>query len=385
MYSISDLIQKIYMDLFQDDPINVTLWLSMLEHDIKRVRDKEKVLSFSDWSQLSEISTYDDEWINEFQFELTKRAFEFNLPRCARLLFEIGNYRKDISRLIKIVNAAISNSSLECIDILLTFYRHPGEAIFIGGATFLSQALMLGNKIVADHLLSVHNVHPDGHKVIDSFGNLEDYSTIDYTTDSSSCLVYIMISPYLTILEKLDMMSFAISKGATPLGFAPDAVCFDSPIQVAASINVVLLEYFRSIGVDPHQNESDLLYYAVSSKASFTQKQKIIDVLLDKCDYDVNYISNNSIFSVIEWAVIKNGKDAINTIQYLIERGARYDTDHLMTLAQEYDHHDLRNMLFHDMNGSLELYNDLLVKEKELTPDKEGDTNVYVYFPDTEY
>ena len=89
MYSITSLIQNIYMDLFQDDPINVTLGLSFLQEDLRRIKDKETILSFDDWAQLSEIKTYDDEWIEEFQFDLTKRAFQFNLPKCAKVLFEI--------------------------------------------------------------------------------------------------------------------------------------------------------------------------------------------------------------------------------------------------------------------------------------------------------
>ena len=372
------------MDLFQDDPVNVTLGLSFLQEDLRRIKDKETILSFDDWAQLSEIKTYDDEWIEEFQFDLTKRAFQFNLRKCAKVLFEISNYKDETSKLLSIIKAAVDNNSLDCIDELIGFFSHPDADLFdVGGLTLYSHVLYLGNKIVAEHLLNTYHVNPDGLKV-DFEGTYEDYSDVISTREHGSCLVYIMTSPYMTNLEKLDMLSFAISKGASPLGHS-QADCFDSPIQVAASLNVVLLEFFLSLGVDPNQKRHEVIFSAVSSKAEFKQKHKILQVLLNKRDVDINQISPKMGCSVIEWATIQNGTDAMETINYLIERGADHNPDLLMSLADDYEHYELRDSIFKELHCSEELYKELVQQEKEKRIQVYGKPKIHLFFPQKEY
>jgi hypothetical protein len=48
MISINDRIKQIYLDLFQDDPVYVTLGLSFLQDDLQRVKDKSSILCFND-------------------------------------------------------------------------------------------------------------------------------------------------------------------------------------------------------------------------------------------------------------------------------------------------------------------------------------------------
>jgi hypothetical protein len=369
----------------QDDPVYVTLGLSFLQEDLRRIKDKETILSFDDWAQLSEIKTYDDEWIEEFQFGLTKRAFQFNLPKCAKVLFEISTYKDETSKLLSIIKAAVNNNSLDCIDELIGFFSHPDSDLFgVGGPTLYSHVLYLGNKIVAEHLLNTYHVNPDGLKV-DFEGTYEDYSHYISTREHGSCLIYIMTSPYMTNLEKLDMLSFAISKGSSPLGHSPEADCFDSPIQVASSLNVVLLEFFLSLGVDPNQKRHEAIFSAVSSQADFDQKHKILQVLLNKCDVDINQISPKMGCSVIEWATIQNGTDAMETINYLIERGADHNPDLLMSLADDYEHYELRDSIFKELHCSEELYKELVQQEKEKRIQEDGKPKIHLFFPQKEY
>ena len=369
----------------QDDPVYVTLGLSFLQEDLRKIKDKETILSFDDWAQLSEIKTYDDEWIEEFQFDLTKRAFQFNLPKCAKVLFEISTYMDETSKLLSIIKAAVDNNSLDCIYILVGFLKHPDSDLFlVGGLTLYSHVLYLGNKIVAEHLLNTYHVNPDGLKV-DFEGTYEDYSDYISTREHGSCLVYIMTSPYMTNIEKLDLLNFAISKGASPLGHSPEADCFDSPIQVASSLDVVFLEFFLSMGVDPNQKRHEAIFSAVSSQASFDQKHKILQVLLNTCKVDINQVLPKTGCSVIEWAVIQNGRDAMKTINYLIERGADHNPDLLMSLADDYEHYELKEDIYSQLHCSEKLYKELVQKEKEKRTQDEGKPKIHLFFPQKEY
>ena len=194
-----------------------------------------------------------------------------------------------------------------------------------------------------------------------------------------------MTSPYMTNLEKLDMLSFAISKGASPLGHSPEADCFDSPIQVAASLNIVFLEFFLSLGFDPNQKRHEAIFSAVSSQASFDQKHKILQVLLNTCKADINQVSPKTGCSVIEWAIIQNGTDAIETIKYLIERGADCNADLLMSLAHDYEHFELRDSIFKELHCSENLYKELVHQEKEKSSQDDGKPKIHFFFPQKEY
>jgi hypothetical protein len=388
MHSISNRIKNIYFDLFQDDFVYVALGLSLLQEDLRRIKDKETILSFDDWAQFSEIKTYDDEWIEEFQFDLTKRAFQFNLPKCAKVLFEISTYKEQTSKLLSIIKAAVDNNSLDCIDVLVSFFPHPDSDLFVfGGPTLYSHVLYLGNKTIAEYLLKKHNVNPDGLKVVNSEGEYEDYSDVISTREHGSCLVWIMTSPYMTNLEKLDMLSFAISKGASPLGHSQEADCFDSPIQVAASLHVVFLEFFLSLGIDPNQKRHEAIFSAVSSQASFDQKHKILQILLNTCKVDINQVSPKTGCSVIEWCIIQNGTDAMKTIKYLIDRGADHNPDHLLSLAHDYEYYELREEIYSQLHCSEKLYKDLVQQEKEKKQNKKNDdtTKIHLFFPQKEY
>ena len=387
--SINDRIKHIYLDLIVlDDPIYVTLGLSFLKDELLRVKDKSSILCFSDWAQLSEITTYDDNWLEEFQFDLTKRAFEFGL-NCAEVLFMIGGYKADTDRFLTLVNTAIENNSLESIDVLIGFLIHPEAELYLGGPNLLSQSFLKGRKIVVDHLLTKYNMNPDGMKTIDASGKYEDYSDVEFTIDLGS-LGYIMTSPYLTYLEKIDMMSYAISKGASPLGHSPEADCFDPPIAIAASIHIVLLDYFISLGIATEYSGLKLAYAAVSSKAPFNEKEKILNRLFEIYDIDVNQRSEEKGYSLIEYAMMKNGKDALETLEYLINKGSVYDADNLIQIAHTSRQYELRDELFYKLGGSTSLYNDLVDEEKELMRKEEesrlsGKPRIWVVLPEKEY
>ena len=389
MISINDRIKQIYLDLFQDDPVYVTLGLSFLQDDLQRVKDKSSVLCFSDWAQLSEITTYDDSWIEEFQFDLTKRAFEFGL-NCAEVLLMIGGYKADTDRFLTLVNTAIENNCLESIDVLIGFLIHPEAELYLGGPNLLSQSFLKGRKIVVDHLLTKYNMNPDGHITTDSFGNFEQFEEIITTSHMGSSLCYIMISPFLSIIEKLDIISYAISKGATPFGHSPNADCFDPPIAVAASIHIVLLDYFISLGIASEYSGLELAYAAVSSKAPFNEKEKILNRLFEIYDIDVNQRSEEKGYSLIEYAMMKNGKDALETLEYLINKGSVYDADNLIQIAHTSRQYELRDELFYKLGGSTSLYNDLIDEEKEIMRKEEesrlsGKPRIWVVFPEKEY
>lgn len=387
MRSISDLTQTIYMDLFIDDPLNVSIGFTRLNQELKKVDNQETMVLFDDWTDLSNGKMYDDEWTKELHFDLTKRAFQFNLHQSAWHLFEEGEYKNQSQRFLELTYIAIDNASLKCIDIIAHSLIHPGAELYVGGPTLLSYALSMGSLIVAEYLYQ-HGLHPDGLKVIDAQGTFEDYSDVDFTVEYGSCLVYIMTSPHLSLLEKNQMMRYVISNwGVNPNGHSPQATCFDSPIQVAASIHICLLEFFLSLEVDINYSIDELIFYAVSSKACFDQKQKILELLIDEYDIDINKASERTGYSPVEWATLKNGKDAYETVNYLIERGAVYDVNTLMELAQEHHHFGLRDTLYHELYGSEGIYQDLLNQEVEIraTLAGDGEPRIIVVFPEKGY
>ena len=387
MRSISDLTQTIYMDLFIDDPLKVSRGFTRLNQELKKVDNQETMVLFDDWTELSHGITYDDEWTKELHFDLTKRAFQFNLHQCAMHLFDEGNYKNQSQRFLELTNIAIDNASLKSIEIIADSLIHPGAELYLGGPTLLSYALSMGSLIVAEYLHQ-NGLHPDGLKVIDIQGTFEDYSDVDFTVEYGSCLVYIMTSPHLSLIEKILIMRYVLSNwGVNPNGHSPQATCFDLPIQVAASIHICLLEFFLSLEMDINYSIDELIFYAVSSKASFDQKQKILELLIDECDIDINKVSERTGYSPVEWATLKNGKDAYETVSYLIERGAIYDVDTLMELAQEHHHFALRDTLHHELQGSEGIYQDLLNQEVEIraTLAGNGEPRIIVVFPEKGY
>jgi hypothetical protein len=93
---------------------------------------------------------------------------------------------------------------------------------------------------------------------------------------------------------------------------------------------------------------------------------------------------------VIEWTVIKNGRDTIEVVQYLIDKGADYDPDNLISLAQSNGHYLLRDLLYTRLDGSVSLYNVFVAEEKELKKKEEesyisNEPRVWVIFPEKEY
>jgi hypothetical protein len=72
--SIDNLIQKIYLDLFQDDATKTILGITFLELDLNKLKEQAVILEFSDWANLSEIRKYDKDWISEFTLDLLKRS-----------------------------------------------------------------------------------------------------------------------------------------------------------------------------------------------------------------------------------------------------------------------------------------------------------------------
>jgi hypothetical protein len=248
----------------------------------------------------------------------------------------------------------------------------------------------MGNLKVASHMLSTYECHPDGLKVIDVSGTREDYSDVIHTVDYGGCLVYVMVSAFIDDTEKLHMLNYALNNGAGIHGHSQEAECFDSPIQVACSMKSTFLEFFLSMGLTKSYSGIELLYFAVSSKAPYKEKVKIIDRLFQVYDIDLNLNGKNKDSSVIEWAIIKNGRDTIEVIQYLIERGAEYDPDNLISLAQSNGHYLLRDLLYTRLDCSVSLYNKLVseeeeIKKKEVESYFSNEPRVWVVFPEKKY
>ena len=158
-------------------------------------------------------------------------------------------------------------------------------------------------------------------------------------------------------------------------------------IKVAASLNVVFLEFFLSLGIDPNQKRHEAIFSAVSSQASFDQKHKILQVLINTCKVDINQVSPKTGCSVIEWSIIQNGTDAIETIKYLIDRGADHNPDLLMSLAHDYEYYDLKEKIYSQLHCSEKLYKELVQKEKEKKQNKKNDgkPKIHLFFPQKEY
>jgi hypothetical protein len=107
-------------------------------------------------------------------------------------------------------------------------------------------------------------------------------------------------------------------------------------------------------------------------------------------DIDLNANIQGENVSIIENAVLSNGKDTLKTIQYLAEKGATFDPNRLMYLAHEKVRYELRDSIYLSFECSQDLYHQLLDEEKQLMEDeierkKTGKSKVWVVFPVKEY
>jgi hypothetical protein len=390
--SIDHLIQKIYLDLFQDDATKTILGITFLELDLNKLKDQSAILEFSDWANLSEIRKYDKDWISEFTLDLLKRSIQFDLSNCFKALCEYCGYGKEDDSFYYLIEQAIHNSSIKCIDYLVSKLPHPDYEIFPGSGTLYTRSLMMGNLKVASHMLSTYKCHPDGLKVIDESGTREDYRDVIDTVDSGSILTSIMISPYINDIDKLHMMDYALSNEANIQGHSPSPLteCFDSPIEVACSIKKIFLDYFLSLGISKSYTGIELMYPTVCSKAPFEDKVKVIDRLFEVYDIDVNLIPKKRQVPLVQYAIIKNRKDSLETVLYLILKGAYYDADNLIQLAHDNRHYELRDALFSSLEGSVSLYNTMqeeerILKQKESQYLNSNEPKVWVIFPEKDY
>lgn len=392
---INELVQDVYINLFGENPKELVFSLSKLQHYIRRVKNKKSILVFSDWAQLSNVDNYSNSWFDSLIDDLFLRALEFNLLESAITLSSMTDFLEDSHSLYKALRVTIKNNSFNCFDFLIENYLcHPDSEVF-PGQTIYSIALSMGSKSICTHLLDKYKdqVHPCGLKMIchnEGFSR-EDYSDVIQTVELSSSISYLLVSNELNNLEKLDMISFAIENGANVLGHSPFSE-LDRPLNIAASKHVVLMEYLLdSFDLDANEDRRELIFSAVASLASAEEKKKIILSLRGKYSADINIVSRKYGYTPIEFAIINHRReDTIETILLLIELGAKYSTDDLMTLANEWSHYTLRDELYTHLYASEEKYLELCQIEKELEEKEEqrrnnGERNVYIFFPENQY
>jgi hypothetical protein len=75
----------------------------------------------------------------------------------------------------------------------------------------------------------------------------------------------------------------------------------------------------------------------------------------------------------------------MKTINYFIDRGADYYPDHLMSLADDYEHFELRDSIFKELHCSENLYKELVQKEKEKRTQDDGKPKIHLFFPQKVY
>ena len=390
---INGLVQDVDINLFAENSKELVFSLSKLQHYIRRVKNKKSILIFSDWAQLSKVDNYSESWFDSLIEDLFLRSLEFNLLISAITLSNMTDFLENSHELYKALRITIKNNSLNCFDFLVeNYFCHPDSELF-PGQTIYSIALSLGAKSACLHLIDKYNVHPCGLKMIchnEGFSR-EDYSDVIQTVQLSSSISYILVSTELNNLEKLDMISFAIENGANVLGHSPFSE-LDRPLNIAASKNVVLMEYLLDrFDLDANEDRRELIFSAVASLACVEEKKKIILSLRGKYSADINIVSSKHGYTPIQYAIINHrSEDTIDTILFLIELGTKYDVDYLMTLANEWSHHTLTKQLYTQLNGSKEKYLELVQIEKELQEKEElrrnnGERNVYIFFPENQY
>ena len=389
---IDELTQRMYMNLFEENPKELVYSLSKLQNYIKTIKDKKLILQFSDWANLSNID-YDDGWFTSLLDDILLRALEFDLLESTIVLSKMSDFLDDEHNFYAALRLVIKNNSFNSLNFLISEYLcHPDSEI-LPGLTLYSMSLSMQNKLVCKRLIEKYNVNIDGLKMIchsEGFSR-EDYSDVIQTIEISSCLGYIFISTELSVLEKIDMTAFAIEMGADVLGHSPTSE-LDRPLNIAAATSVVLMEYLLdTFDLDANEDRRELIFSAVASLACVEEKKKIILSLRGKYSADINIVSSKHGYTPIEYAIINHRReDTIETIQLLIELGAKYYTDDLMTLANEWSHYTLRDELYSHLHASKEKYLELVQIEKELQEKEElrrnnGERNLYIFFPENQY
>jgi hypothetical protein len=376
--SIEHRIRKCYQDLYRNDEADLITGLALLEFEIKQSKDVP-ILEFSDWELVNKNKhpkNNRQDWYLEFAMDLLARSARFNLIDSFTALYEFLGMNKDKPSFMTILENAIEYSSLDIIDYLMSTLTHPDVSISDTGMTIYAQSLVMGNPIIAEHLLTTYSCNADGMSVFDD-GTLMDYTGVIETGHSSSILVSIMISTCLNDFEKLSMMNFAVSKGASVNGYSQSQeACFDSPLGVASCLNIDFVDYLISIGASPDGSE---LFLAIdSNKTSFEQKRDIIEVYF-AMGFDVNIVSKEG-YSLLEQTIISNSRNASEMIDYLILIGDEYDSNDwnsLLILANERNSFSLRDHLFLNYGGSSSLYSNLLLDEESYWEENGRRNNEY--------
>lgn len=391
MTVLNKQIQIIYYALFHDDSDSVISGLTQLRVSFDKLISSTSVLDFSDWMILSDIQKSNPQWLDIFIRRLIYYAFEFDLPNCAEMLILFNDFLSDEKNFLSVLDIAIENTSIKCIDILIKHLGHPDAELYLGGPTMLAHTLSKGNKIIANYLYDNYNVHPDGLKTLVESGFREKYDDVIQTMELNSVLSYIIISE-LEIPKKLEMLQFAMTNGANIKGHSPTAECFDHPIQVAASVSAVIMEYLldMEVGLDANEPGRELIFSAVRSKAPFEEKKKIIDSLYYNYGANINLYSPNLDNTPVTWAVAEGSTDCVPTVKYLMSLGAVVMPDSLLKIATKNRHYRLRDEIYRDreLECSEEVYIDCLEMEKVNKAEyshSDGNGRIFVIFPEKVY
>lgn len=389
MTVLNKQIQFIYYALFNDDGESVINGLSELRVTFEQLITNSSVLDFSDWMILSDLQQSNPQWFEIFIKRLIYYAFKFDLPTSAEMLLLLNNFLSDEKYFLSFLNLAIENSSFKCIDILINQIGHADAEIYLGGPTLLAYTYSKGNKFLIDYLITHHNVHPDGKKYLVEEGHWEDYSDIIQTQEMGSVICYIITSD-LEITKKLDLIHFALLNNANIKGHTPSAWCFDHPIQVAASVSVVLMNYLldMEVGLDPNEPGRELIFSAVRSKAPFEEKKKIIDSLYFNYGANINLYSHTLDNTPVTWAVSEGSTDCVPTVKYLMYLGAVVMPDSLLRIATRNKNYQLRDEIYKEFDCSEEVYRDCLEMEKKNKAENsysDGNGKIYVIFPEKIY
>ena len=374
--SIEHRIRKCYQDLYRNDEADLITGLALLEFEMKNSNDTS-ILEFSDWELVNKNKhpkNNRQDWYLEFAMDLLARSARFNLIDSFTALYEFLGMNKDKPSFMTILENAIEYSSLDIIDYLMITLTHPDVSISDTGMTIYAQSLVMGNPIIAEHLLTTYSCNADGMSVFDD-GTLMDYTDVIETGHSSSILVSIMLSTYLNEFEKLSMMNIAVNNGAKVHWHSKED-CFDSPLGVASCLNIEFVNYLIAMGAIP--DGSELFLAIISSKTSFEEKKDIMEVYFEM-GFDVNIVSKEG-YSLLEQTIISNSRNASEMIDYLILIGGEYDSNDwnsLLILANERNSFQLRDHLFLNYGGSSSLYSNLLLDEESFWKDNWRGNNEY--------
>lgn len=263
-------------------------------------------------------------WDEENPIKALGLAFYLDFPLCAKLLINGGTDLLSTQLIPKkrhTIEEAFKNGNHLCIPLIVSLFSHIDNVSHAGIGNLLSIAATHQNKKAIDMLISL-GANPDGKCTVDD-------SFIDY---EHGVLNRIILSKLQTE-EKINMLEFMISRGASPYGIYTEHI--EYPYELASIFDSKILEWFYNKGINIAIKGREAILLAPISETPHSIE------LIHSLGFDLNAKTKDGIDAMM----IASINNCFDNAVVLIKKGVEFNPDVCLKLAIEHDSQDMIRLL----------------------------------------